>query len=371
MKQQFSPLNFLASLGAGGISVIPFAFFQYTHHTSKGLISFSQIDHSSLGIFKQLLFHSLEAVMIIFTLIHIFLTVKNLVGLRVWSKSDQFEGFVGDPLRNAALMAPFLSLAMSMNVVIGPIRFFVPTLATNLQTLMLPALIGLIILATYAIYWEIKILKISFSQSFDLNKINFGWLMHPFALGMITVTATGIAAMSKNQNYAHTAAFLAFTTGSMAFFLLIVKLVSIFQTHFKAEGLPAKQFMPSFLIVVPIITILAISGFRLAHYFEHTFGFHMEAIALIIILIAFAFETWYLLFGIALLKSYLKTDFKEKEYYVSQWGLICPFVAYSVLGSFMWKLFVPNVVIYTVIIVSAITAITFFFIMARKQVKYG
>ncbi|PIE80078.1 MAG: hypothetical protein CSA15_02335 [Candidatus Delongbacteria bacterium] len=371
MKNNFSPLNFLASLGAGGISVIPFAFFQYTHHKSKGLITFSQIDHFNLGGFKQGLFHSLEAVMIVFTLIHIYLTIVNLFGLSKWVKSEEYEGFKNDPLRNAALMTPFLSLAMSMNVVIGPIRFFIPNLASNLQAMMLPALIGITLLALYAMYWEIKLLKISFSNSFDVAKINFGWLLHPFALGMITVTATGIAAMSKNHTYASIAAFLALTIGSMATFLLVVKVVSIFQSHFNADGLPAKQFMPSFLIVVPIITILAISGFRLSHYFEHNFGFHMDAVGVLIVVIAFAFETWYLLFGIALLKTYLKTDFREKEYYVSQWGLICPFVAYSVLGSFVWKLFVPNPVIYTVVLISAVTSIIFFFIMLKKQFKYS
>lgn len=64
-------------------------------------------------------------------------------------------------------------------------------------------------------------------------------------------------------------------------------------------------------------------------------------------------------------------DFGKKEYYVSQWGLVCPFVAYSVLGSMVWKTFVPNILLYLVIIVSAITAIVFFFILLRKQVKYN
>jgi len=70
----FSPLSFLASLGAGGIAVIPFAFFQYTLSHGKGLINISQIGHGSLPLLKEILFYSLEGIMIVFTLIHFILT---------------------------------------------------------------------------------------------------------------------------------------------------------------------------------------------------------------------------------------------------------------------------------------------------------
>ncbi|QEN03895.1 hypothetical protein EW093_03990 [Thiospirochaeta perfilievii] len=371
MNKKFSPLSFLSSLGAGGIAIIPFAFFQYTYHTKPGLVTFNAIDHGSLNFAQLGLFYFFETVMIIFTLIHFFLTFKNLKELNYWSKTDEFKTFTQDPLSNAALMTPFLSLAMTMNVFIGPIRFFIPFFSKNFQGMMLPALIALIILASVALYWEIKLLKISFVNSFDVSKINFGWLIQPFALGMIAVTASGIAAMSKTETYAHIGAFITFTMGSMALFLLAVKLNSIFKSHFAAKGLPAKQFMPSYLIVLPIVTILSIAGFRLTHYFHNFFHVDLHALGIIIIAGSFAFETWYLLFGLALLKNYLKDDFKLKEYYVSQWGLVCPFVAYGTLGTMMWRNFVPNLLLYVVIIISALTAITFFIILARKQIKYA
>ncbi|MBN1968611.1 MAG: hypothetical protein JXR48_01060 [Candidatus Delongbacteria bacterium] len=371
MKKEFSPLSFLSSLGAGGISVLPFAFFQYTHHQGKGLITFNMINHTEMPALKQLLFYSMEAVMVVFVLLHIILTIKNLYGLVKWYKTESYYSFINDPLKNAGFMAIFISLAMTLNTVIGPIRFFVPIIAKNLQNLMLPALAGILILGVITMYWQIKLLKISFVKSFDVNKINFGWLLQPFALAMVGVTASGIAAMAKTPDYAHIAAFFSITIASMALFLLIVKLISIFKSHFASVGLPAKQFMPSYLIVIPIITLLGITGFRLVHYFENNFGFHIDFLATLIVVVAFAFETWYLLFGLALLKNYLKTDFREKEYYVSQWGLVCPFVAFSVLGAFFYKLFVPNMITYGVIIISAITAIVFFFVLLNKQMRYS
>jgi hypothetical protein len=222
----FSPLSFLASLGAGGIAVMPFAFFQYTHHSGKGLITFSQMNHLSLPIAQQLLFYALELVMIVFAVIHFVLTFQNTKGLIQWVKTDAYKDFISDPLKNSAIMAPFISFAMTMNVFIGPIRFFVPTMSQNLQSMMLPALIVVAVLWFFTMRTEISLLRLSFTTSFDVGKINFGWLLHPFALGMVTVTLTGIAAMSKTPNVAHVAASLALISGSMASFLLVVKLIS-------------------------------------------------------------------------------------------------------------------------------------------------
>ena len=68
-------------------------------------------------------------------------------------------------------------------------------------------------------------------KGFDIDKINFGWLLHPFALGMATVTLTGVAALSTNLVLAHIAAFMASISGTMGFFLLSVKLNAIFKNY--------------------------------------------------------------------------------------------------------------------------------------------
>ncbi|MBT4287234.1 MAG: hypothetical protein HOD92_07825, partial [Deltaproteobacteria bacterium] len=368
-KKAFSPLVFLASLGAGGIAVIPFSFLQYTFHTGKGLITFSHINHDLLPMMQQLLFYSLYAVMIIFTLIHLVMTVQNFKGLIQWVKTDEYNKFIEDPLKNAGILAPFISITMTMNLFIGPIRFFVPWMASNLQLMMLPALLTLAIIWVLLLRTEIRLLKLSFTKSFDVNKISFGWLLHPFALGMVTVTLSGVAAMSKNADIAHTAAAMTMISGSMAFFLLIVKMVSVFQSHFAAPGLPEKQFLPSFLIAIPNITLLAIAGFRLSHYLHVQFNFHTEILSFAIITFSFAFQTWYLMFGLALLKDYFKKHFFKKEFYVSQWGLICPFVAYAVLGSFVYKVFVPSSIVYSIVLLSTVTAITLFFILLKRHIQ--
>ncbi len=366
-KRPFSPLLFLASLGAGGIAIIPFAFLNYTFEHGSGLVKISQIGHGSLPLASEIYFRALEAVMLGFASIHIILTILFAVQLFKWLAEKKHVPLLSNPLKNAAILAPFISITMTMNVGIGPIRYFIPAMAENLQAFMLPALVFWSAIWVALMYTEISLLRTSFEKSFDISKINFGWLLHPFALGMLTVTGTGIAAMASNATVSHIAAFMSLISGSMGLFLLIVKMITLFKSHFAAPGLTEeRQFLPGFLIVIPNITLYAISMFRFGHYLEHQHGFEMGPYFLIVMTAAFAFETWYLLFGLSLLKDYFKKHF-HKEYYVSQWGLVCPVVAYAVLGSFVHKVFISNDALYVLVLATMIAAITLFFTLLKKQ----
>ncbi len=369
-NKKFSPLSFLASLGAGGISVIPFSFLQYTFPHGEGLVKMSDISHGNLPFLKSLLLYSLEGVMVVFTIIHLTLTIIFLKKLIQFIKDPEYKTFINDPLKNIGMMAPFTSLVMTMNVFIGPIRYFIPQFASNLQAFMLPALIIWGIMFVLLLRMEIKLLKIAFVEGFDINKITFGWLLHPFALGMLTVTGTGIAAIAKDPNIAHTAAFMSFTSGSMGMFLLLVKIVSVFQKHFASkEGLGEKHFMPSFLLIIPNITLYAISMFRIGHYLEKQHHFHMGSYFLLTMTIAFAFETWYLAFGLSLLKDYFKKYYFKKEFYLTQWGLICPIVAYAILSAFVYKFFVASPIFYYTTIISLIVVVLFYVDLLIRNMK--
>jgi hypothetical protein len=362
-KTNFSPLAFLASLGAGGITAMFFAFLNYTHKHGEGLVSKSDLNAGNIN--NGVLLGS-EIGMIVFALIHFVLTVFFLKQLWSWLKTEKFQEVLNSPLKNSILVAPFISVAMTMNVFIGTVRFFMPVIDKNFQALMLPALIFWLSIWIFLMVVEIKLLKISFIKGFDIDKINFGWLLHPFALGMVTVTGTGIAAMAKNPMIADTAAFFSLVSGTMGFFLLVVKLVMIFKSHFAAKSLPDKFFLPSFLIVVPNITLYALSAFRFGHYLEHSRGFELGVYYFLVIITAFAFEVWYMIFGLTLLKDYFKKHFWKKEFYLAQWGLVCPFVAFGVLGSFVYKLFLPTGFFYWFLVaLSAMTSILFLILLSR------
>ncbi len=366
----FNPLTFLAALGAGGIAVAPFVYFQYITPHGKGLISWSELMSNASGMSTSL-FYAMQAIMVVFGTLHFVLTGILLKDLSSWVKTNSYKEFINDPLKNAGILAPFISIAMSMNVFIGVIRFFIPSLQENFQSLMLPALIFWSIIWIWLMKTEIKLLKISFTKDFDVNKISFGWLLHPFALGMVTVSGMGIAAMAKDPTVATTAAFMGVISGTMGLFLFLVKVISIFKSHFTQNGIPERQFLPSFLIVIPIMTLFAISVFRLGHFFEHQFGYHLESYFTIVILIPFAFETWYFAFGLSMLTGYFKKDFFRKEYYVTLWAFICPFVGYSVLASFVYKFFMPTMFTQVLVFASMFAAVVFYIFVASRYYKYG
>lgn len=332
---------FLMSLGAGGIAVSGFAFLNYTVPHGKGLITYAQLHAQEFSLGKSFLFGFIEVYMVLFALIHFALTVYLLPKYFAWKKSDHYKEVFANPLSNSSLLTPFVSLFMSFNVVIGAVRYFVPALSENLQALMFPALVAWAILLATMLSLEIKILMVSFKQKFDFSKIHFGWLMDPFALGMGTVTGTGIAALATDPSVAHAAAFISLVTFTMGAFLLAVKMVALFKNSFSGEGLPETQFLPSILAVIPILTVFGISLFRYGHYFERQFNAHMGPYFAIVTVLTFAFQTWYLIFGLSILKDYLTNHFKN-EYHLSQWGLVCPFVAYMVMGSFVYAMFVPS-----------------------------
>lgn len=366
-SNKFTPLAFLAALGAGGIAVSNFALINYTVEHGKGLIQMSQT-HALTSGFIEKVYTALEINMALFTIIHLVLTIGLFVKLFSWMKARGHKEMIGNTLTNSAVVAPFISAAMTMNVGIASIRYFVPGMANNLQAMMLPALIVWAAIWVLLLYVEIKLLKISIISEFDTSKLNFGWLLQPFALAMVTVTGAGIAALAKVAVIANIAAFMIMVSGTMGLFLLVIKLMTIFRTYFSGSGIPEKQFLPSFLIVVPITTLYAISFFRFGHYLEHHQGAHLGSFFMIVMTLAFAFETWYLLFGYVMLKNYFKNNLR-KEFHISQWGLICPLVAYSVLGAFVYKVFFANsIMFYLVVTVIAISSLLYLFLL-MKQLK--
>lgn len=369
--KKFNPLTFLASLGAGGIAIAPFVYFQYVMPHGKGLTTYSEMMSnatSGLGEFGVMV---MSSVMVVFAMIHFGLTGKLVADLSRWRKTGDYKSYAKDPRRNTTIMASFTSFAMTFNVLIGAVRFFVPAMQDNFQALMLPALIAWGILWLWLMSTEMRILKTAFEKDFNIADISFGWLMQPFALGMISVSGMGIAAMSHDPDIAHTAAFLSMISATMGVFLFLVKLVSVFQSHFVTKGMPERQFLPSFLIVVPIVTIYAISFFRFGHYLEHQFDVSLSIFYTLIVAIPFAFQTWYLGFGLSMLKDYFRKDFFKREYYVTLWAFICPFVGYAVLGAFVHKFFLPVALTEGLIFASGTLAILFYGFTALRYFKFS
>lgn len=365
-KEAFNPLLFLMALGAGGIAVTPFAFMNYVVEHPKWLISLGHILPLLDGPMSWL-YYSFLAIMIIFGIIHVITMIGVMISYIKWLPTNDAQSYRDDPIRNPWMTAPILAFAMTMNVMIGVVRFFFPILSDNLQSLMLPALVVWIVLRILAMISTISLTKNSFVQSFELEKMTFWRLLIPFTIGMVTVVGAGIAALAKDSIVANTAAFLTIISLTWGLFLFVTKLITLFQKHFADKnGLPSKYAMPGFLTVIPNITLYSISLFRLAHYFWNQTGTHVEFFLFAVIVGWFAFQTRYFMFGLSVLKDFLINDFFKQEYYATLRGFVCPLVAYAVLGSFAYQQFFANPIIYRIDIAALAWAIIMFGFIGYK-----
>jgi len=368
-KLVFDPLLFLSALGAWGIAVMPFAFMNYTIPHPKWLIALGHI-LPLLQTNMALLYYFFFVIMIGFWLLHVVLMIVLFVKFFKRNRTPEAQEYKEDPIRNPGITTPMLALAMTMNLVIWVIVFFVPIMSSNLQNLMLPSLIVWLILWWITMYVAIDITKKSFFKNFDFEKITFSWLLVPFTIAMVTVVWSWIAALAKNSTIANIAAFFTFISFGFWLLLFMVKLATLFQKHFADKSWsPAKQALPSFLIVIPNITLFAISLFRLWHYFANQTGTHADLFLFFVTIGAFTFETGYLLFGINLLKKYFQEQFFKKEFYVSMRGLVCPIVAYAVLWSFAYQQFFNSPIIYWLVIGMMILSIVIYLIVSKKNIR--
>lgn len=345
LTDRFNMLWFIMALGFGGTSVAGFAFLNNTLERTpplKGMLYLATIDEfaAKMGTTYTFLANYLKVHMLFFGVMHIVaLTVCTWLYLR-WRKLHQqaYQDILQDTSRNSVLISPVLAYGMAFNVSLVLGYVFVDWMRINLEMLMPYAAGVYFLLWLWTLLTAIRLQAIALEKGFDVDKMHFGWLLVPFALAMTSVTGTGIAYLAHG-GLADFVFFLSLVTFSMAFFLLLVKVFSLFKSHY-ASGMPEKiEFLPAFFIVMPIITLLTISLLRYGYYFQHKFNLPLpEAAFAMTVSTGFALMTWYMLLGLFLLRDYFKKHLFSMEYFdESQWGLICPMVAYAVLATFVYK----------------------------------
>jgi hypothetical protein len=366
-NQDFNPQVYLSALGAGGIAVTPFAIMQYVFPHGDGLVTLDQIINQNLNLSQQIFFWFALIIMPVFGLLHFVIMLIFLPKLIAFLKVG-FKLHLADSLQSPSLVIPLLAITMSMNVFIGVVRFFIPAVQENFQSLMLPALIFWIIIFTTQIILQIKILQNSYVKDFAAEKISFNWLVQALSMGMLSVVGSGIAALAKDTQITDTAAFLTLVSASFSIFLTLIGMMIAVYNQIYAKSLPENKNLPAFLNLIPVSTVLAITFFRLGHFLENRFHYHLDPFFFFVIVTTFAFQTWYLVFSVTLIKPFWKHDFLSKNFYLSQWSLICPFIAYSVLGAFTFAEFGKNQLIFGISSLSLLVGISIYIILGYKAI---
>lgn len=320
----FTPLKFQIPLAAGGVALMAFNFLQFAVPHGRGLINLSDIASAGLTPGQSGLYLPLILIMLAFAAINLGSTAVYLKQLAQWfaDKAEYLEFINGPPIKSIGIFVPIASLSMTANVVLAPLAFFVPQLSSKLQAMMLPGLIFFGFLCLVLFRLEFRVLKTWLSHPLDVTKLNFVWLLDVFAFGLVSLTGTGVAALSASREIASIAAFASLFTLSFGSFLLVAKLAYLIYLQIKADGLPEKHILPAFFMVIPITCLFGFSFYRITAYLQTHFLYDMKMLSFFFINFSYVITIGWGLFCLYLLSSYLKEDFLKSDFAPTQWGMV-------------------------------------------------
>ncbi len=339
LREKFNPMCFLASLGAGGLSVSFFMYLMFlVPHKGTPMATFDYI-------FPELIKGTWLSIVIAFSLIfiitfaffHFKLLIWNTKQFNMYKKTDAYKTLVNSNAEITLMTIP-LTYAMTINVcfVLGAV--FVPNLWNIVEYLFPFALLGFLI----AGYYALKITFDYFSRllttgDFDFTKNNnLSQMISIFALSMVSVGFAAPGAMSHNLTINAIGIFGALFFGSFAMLLLIIKITMGFKNMFE-QGV-ALEASPSLWIIIPILTLLGIMMVRVSFGLDHNFDSSLSKSSLFTLTsVILSIQIIFGILGYKVMKTngYFEKYIEDENARSSvSFALICPGVAFMVFGMF-------------------------------------
>ena len=338
LREKFSPMCFLASLGAGGLSVSFFMYLMFlVPHPNTPMATYDFImpalikgDWLSFVVAFSLVF------IIAFAFLHFKLLIWNTKQYNLYKKTASYQELINSNSQITLMTIP-LTFAMTINVcfVLGAV--FVPGLWGIVEFLFPFALLGFMVVG----YFALKIFFEYFSRllikgDFDFSKNNnLSQMISIFALSMVAVGFAAPGAMSHNLVINSIGIFGALFFASLAMLLMLIKLTMGFKNMFeKGLGLEAA---PSIWILIPILTLLGITFIRVSFGLEHNYATPMAKSSLFVF--TSTILSLQIIFGILGYMVMKKMGYFEKYIHSEDkssvsFALICPGVAFFVFGMF-------------------------------------
>lgn len=339
LGEAYSPMYFLAALGAGGLSVSFFMYLMFmVPHPDTPIVTFNHIwPYFQNGELWQQGLISLALIgIVVFAGLHIRLLIWNIREYRGFRQTPAF-GSLRNSNAEISLMAIPLTLAMTINVffVLGAV--FIPNLWSVKELLFPFSILGFLGVGIYAL----NILGVYFTRlfvnaDFDFSKNNsLAPMVSIFALSMIAVGLAAPAAMSDIAGLVALSLFVAIFFAVLAVLLMLVKLILGFNDILR-HGLRVEA-AGSLWIVIPIMTILGITYVRLSHGINHHFSESAEPINYFLLISALlSVQLIFGLIGYAVMKKlgYFRDYVRGDKAGAPSFALICPGVAMFVFGMF-------------------------------------
>lgn len=336
----YSPLYFLASLGAGGLAVTFFMYLMFwVPHPGKPVPTFEDISAAFQTGGAPMQAAIIVAVLGIAAMA--FLNVKSLIwnlsAFSAFKKTEGYQTLINSNAESTIMTMP-LALAMTVNAMFIVGLVFVPGLWSIIEFLFPLALVAFGLIAVLAFRILAQFLGRILSQGgiFDVTANNsFAQMLPAFALSMVAVGFSAPAAMSQNATTVGLALVLSTFIGTAAIVYALIAIFTAFNSMLHHGT--AKEAGPTLMVVVPIMTVLGIMFLRQNHGLHTTFDVHGSGAETMVFLARLlSIQIVFLMLGLLVLRrqGYF-TDFVfGTKTSPGSYALVCPGVALSVMLHF-------------------------------------
>ncbi len=337
---KYSPLYFLASVGAGGLSVTFFMYLMFwVPHPGRPVPIFEDImaAFATGGVAQQIGIAAAMAGIAFFAVLNLQKLFWNISAFNQFRKTDAYNTLRNSNAETTLLAYP-LALAMSVNGLFIVGLVFVPGLWNIVEYLFPFAMAAFLAIGAFALLIIGDFLGRVLSKGglFDVTAHNsFAQMLPAFALSMVAVGLAAPAAMSTNGVVVGVSLIGSTFFATVAIVYGAVALFTAFNSmlHYGT----AKESSPTLMIMIPLMTILGIMFLRQNHGLHATYEVQANSAETMMFLARLvSVQFMFLLLGLVVLKreAYF-TDFVfGSKTSPGSYALVCPGVALSVLLHF-------------------------------------
>ena len=338
LREKFTPICFLSSLGAGGLSVSFFMYLMFMiPHKGVPMTTFEFFYPAIIkGDWLSFVSAFSAIAILVFAYFHFTLLVWNIKQFNLYKTTPAYTQMRSSNAE-VTLMAIPLTLSMSINVCFVLGALFVPNLWSVVEYLFPLAIMGFGIAGYYALHLFIRYFsRLIINGDFDFtSNNNLSQMISIFTFSMIAVGFAAPGAMSQHLSVNAIGIFAAIFFSMIALLLLFIKLLFGFNTILK-QGI-SKEASPTLWIMIPILTLLGITYIRISFGLDHHFDQKLASSSLFtftsaIVSLQFIFG----LIGYKVMKEigYFEEFVESENRSPASFALICPGVALMVFGMF-------------------------------------
>ncbi len=339
LNENYSPLYFLAALGAGGMAVSFFMYLMFmVSHKDTPMVTFNHLQPLLLNgtWWQQGLVGLAMTAIAVLAIYHIRLLIWNISEYRKYRRTEAFKTLKNSNMEVTLMSVP-LTLAMTVNVMFVSGAVFIPNLWSVVEYLFPFAIAAFLAIGIYAlrIFGEYMTRLISHGDFDFIENNNLSQMLAIFAFTMIGVGLAAPGAMSHSTTVSGLAIFLSIFFTMIAISLGVVKFILGFKSILK-QGI-SEIGSPSLWIIIPILTLIGITLLRWNHGLSHGFNSHTDQASLFVLTSAiFSFQLIFGLIGYKVMKNigYFDNYLYGDKSHPGSYALICPGVALFVFGMF-------------------------------------